>query len=205
MKRFFQKFSLDESVSPRPLSAEFPGNSSAVRFLSKYRGASFNRGLYRLHSGPLQEHWTKVVEAVFPDFEGQIYCFGCDWLGRQFAAKRSDESAILMFDIDTGKALEIPASFEDFHEIELVDYGNDALAERAFDDWIATQDSRLGNSECVGFKIPLHLGGKDEPSNRDRIDMEVYWAIGAQILDKLKPLEHGQRIAALNLTTDNTE
>ena len=38
---------------------------------------------------------------------------------------------------------------------------------------------------CVGYKVPLFLGGKDAISNYEETDMEVYWSISAQIISQI--------------------
>ena len=118
-------------------------------------------------------------------------------MGRQFAINKADQSNILMLDIDTGDVLEIPASFLNFHNIELVVFAEEALAETAFKEWSQHQDIPLKHTDCVGFSVPLHLGGKDNLDNRERIDMSVHWELSAQILDQTKPLPQGNRITAV--------
>lgn len=197
MENFFKKFSLDYPVDPQQLTLDVSNSGSVVQFLCKYAGASFNRGLYRILSSDNIDKWTRIVTAAFPQYKDKIFCFGYDWLGRQFALKHSDTAHVLMFDIDTGEVLEIPVGFNNFHDIELVEYGDDAVAESAFREWTANQEDPLGYSECVSFKIPLHLGGRDTLSNRERIDLQVHWELGAQVLDQLKPLKEGRRISGV--------
>jgi hypothetical protein len=41
----------------------------------------------------------------------------------------------------------------------------------------------LDHNKCVGYKVPLFLGGEDEISNLDELDMEVYWSIIGQLMN----------------------
>ncbi|WP_434798222.1 T6SS immunity protein Tdi1 domain-containing protein [Terrisporobacter vanillatitrophus] len=33
----------------------------------------------------------------------------------------------------------------------------------------------------MGYKVPLFLGGEDDISNLEEIDMEVYWSVTGQL------------------------
>jgi len=199
MTPFLKKFVQDVKVHFEPLTCDLFGREDIVNFISTYGGSSFNKGIYRLHSASEIELWSNVTTAVFPQYENLLRCFGYDWLGRQFAIVDNKDNLVLMLDVDTGEVLEIPVSFDDFHNVELVQYGDDALAETAFNEWVVTQTEVLKSSECVSYEIPLHLGGRDEISNRERIDMAVHWELGAQILDQTKPLREGERVQAIKL------
>jgi hypothetical protein len=50
----------------------------------------------------------------------------------------------------------------DFHEVELVDYANEALAIDFFRDWSARNPQLLplNPNDCVGYQVPLFLGGE---------------------------------------------
>jgi hypothetical protein len=199
MTPFFQKFRQDAEIRFEPFTCDIFGRDDITNFISNHGGSSFNKGIYRLHSAKKVKVWSDITASVFPAYKDVIRCFGYDWLGRQFAVVDGNENLILMLDVDTGDVLEIPVSFDDFHNVELVDYGDDALAENAFDEWIAIKDEPLKPSECVSYETPLHLGGKDELCNRESMDMRVHWELSSQILDQIKPLNEGQRVEAIKL------
>src|SRR2546429_4537168 len=100
--------------------------------MAKYGGATFANGLYRLLRPEVLLHWNEIVSAAFPEYRQRLFCFGYDWLGRQFALdsgrRENGEPLMLMLEPGTGQALEIPANFEQFHDVELVDYSDAALA-----------------------------------------------------------------------------
>jgi hypothetical protein len=84
------------------------------------------------------DKWNDIVTETIPYFKNKIFCFSYDWLGRQFALDftRSLESEpmILMLEPGTGEALEIPSTFLSFHEEELVEYQDAALAFEFFNE-----------------------------------------------------------------------
>ena len=52
----------------------------------------------------------------------------------------------------------------------------------------------LNYNECLGYKIPLFLNGKDVVANHEKLDLEVYWHLSTQIYNKIKNLPDGTRI-----------
>ena len=155
-----------------------------TELLSSSGGATFARGLYRLHRSGDIANRTKNVEAAFPEYQGGVVCFGYDWLGRHFALDtRKDEGQwpILLIEPGTGEAMQIPASFADFHNVELVEYAQDALAEPFFAEWLASGGAPPRPTECIGCKTPLFLGGSDSIENLEVCDMDVYWHLCGQL------------------------
>jgi len=82
-----------------------------------------------------------------------------------------------MFEPGTGEALEIPVPFSRFHDEELVDYTEEALARSFFYQWQRSGGPAPTVSECVGYQRPLFLGGKDTVANLEISDLDVYWTI----------------------------
>lgn len=162
----------------------------------EFAGRSFRAGLYRIHdaySGPKAQ---ALVSFGFPKYEKQVFPFGCDWLGRQFCVdgrRAASEAPVLLFEPGTGEVLEIPASFATFHNDELVHFEDAALASSFFLDWSQGHlpDLPISADECVGYRIPLFLGGKDTVDNLELIDLEAYWSICAQLLRGAKTLPRG--------------
>jgi hypothetical protein len=172
-------------------------------FLSRFGGLSFNDGIYRMHTRESSERWSQIAASVFSELKLDIGCFGYDWLGRQFALdttrKSAKEGMVLMLDVELGQVYSTNRNFIDFHNIELVKKASEFLGESEFREWLNFEKGKpLAWSECVGFQIPLVLGGKDELDNPERCNMEVYWSICAQILDQTEPLPEGTRIERLS-------
>jgi hypothetical protein len=155
-----------------------------IELLGSSGGATFADGLYRLHASGEIESWTKNVEAVFPEYRGAIVCFGYDWLGRNFALDtrgNEDQWQILMLEPGAGEAMQIPASFADFHNAELVEYAADALSAPFFREWLDSGGAKPRPAECVAYKTPLFLSGADTVENLELSDMDVYWHLCGEL------------------------
>lgn len=169
------------------LPDSLPDDLSVVQ--SALGGASVKGGLFRWFDARAAQQWEAFVHEAFPGLSGRVQPFGADWLGRQFAldATRRDANGtpqVLLLDVGAGEVLEVPTSLRGFHEEELVEYHDAALASTFYDEWrLASQDSEpLSLSECVGYEVPLFLGGQDASHNLRRTDAEVHWTLTGQLL-----------------------
>ena len=151
--------------------------TSIREFFDSMNGLSFLNGMYRLFKTDDIDKWNTIVEQSFPRYKGRFDVFGYDWLGRVFALNKESKT-VLLFEPGTGEVLDIPASFEDFHNVEIVDYHDDSLASNFFENWYSSCNNyKLKLNECAGYKIPLFLNGDDIVDNLEISDMEVYWEI----------------------------
>lgn len=161
-------------------------------------------GAYRLHRPEDVERYTCLATAAFPAFRARISCFGADWLGRQFALDQgrviAGEPQVLMLEPGTGEALEIPISKVAFHEEELAQYADAAVAESFYQKWLGAGGEPPRYHQCVGYNVPLFLGGTDEVSNLQVMDLEVYWTISAQLLEKVRDLPVGTPVARVTIS-----
>jgi len=150
-------------------------------FLAKYQGENFGEGLYRVFQSEEINKWKQIITEAYPEFKDSFEPFAYDWLGRCFAidTRKTKENLnqILMFEIGTADVLEIPCSLEQFHNEEIPVYGDSCLAITFYNDWKKKSNDILENNKCVGYKIPLFLGGEDVVENLELSDMEVYWFI----------------------------
>jgi hypothetical protein len=172
--------------APRALDPNLPEEVRTV--LAAMGGVSLDDGLYRCHPPEAVGRMTGVCVAYFPEFAGRVVCFGADWLGRQFAGDAArvgpgGERLVLLLDPGAGEALEVPATVTGCHEDGLVEYAEPALAQSFYQTWRAASgdDRQLSADECVGYRIPLFLGGQDDVDNLERTDLDVYWALSAQL------------------------
>jgi hypothetical protein len=186
---FLTSFPPDRSVPRNPptdwlATAEMLA-AGVEDLLTSFGGCSFRNGMYRLHTPALGRHWSAIVGEAFPKYRSKVYCFGYDWLGRQFVldADRIEDgqAQILLCDVGFNEALQIPTSFMQFHNEELPEYSNEALAEPFYLGWLANGGEAPSMSQCVGYRIPPTLGGKDDIQNLELADMEVYWGLLSQI------------------------
>jgi len=91
-----------------------------------------------------------------------------------------------MFEPGTGEALAIPCNLETFHDEELVEYGDAALASEFQERWLANDGAAPQYGQCIGYKKPLFLGGADELGNLEMFDVDVYWHLMAQLISKVR-------------------
>lgn len=203
-ERFKEKFPADFAPQPHAASVSVAVHEPYLKELfTQFGGGSFGSGLYRVMSAETAASWEALVSSAFPSFAGNIACFGFDWLGRIFAldSKRSELGlpGVVMLEPGTGQALEIPCNVHNFHENELIDYREEALAASFYAKWISVGGVVPTLSECIGYKKPLFLGGKDVIENLERSDMEVYWSIASQLIAKTRGLPAGTRIGSTHI------
>lgn len=162
-------------------------------------GCSFNQGLYRVIRAADEAVWNARVAVAFPDFADRITCFGFDWLGRVFALDseriESDQAGVVMFELGTGETLEVPCSIASFHDEELIEYGDAALAIDFHRKWINNGGAAPNYNECVGYKEPLFLGGVDDLCNLELIDIDIYWHLMGQLVANAKGLPPGTPVS----------
>jgi len=165
------------------------------KLFSEFGGGSFNGGLYRVTRVSDLDTWASRIGDAFPEFKGRVTCFGYDWLGRAFAVdeKRLEggKPGVVMFEPGTGQALKIPANIETFHDDELVNFGEAALAVDFYQRWQKVAHTQLQYDQCAGYKRPLFLGGVDDVGNLEPSDIDVYWHISGQLILKAKGLPAG--------------
>lgn len=156
-------------------------------FAREFAGVTFRGGLYRVHDDQTGPQSLSLVADAFPEFAQRVCPFGYDWLGRQFAVDsgRIDggQPMVLLLEPGTGEALEIPVPFSAFHDDELVDHPDAALASDFFAAWSGSNSDALPllRNQCVGYRVPLFLGGKDTTENLEVSDMDVYWTLCGQL------------------------
>lgn len=156
-------------------------------FIIQLGGKIFGNGLFNSFSKDNVKKWTEIVSEAYPDFKNIFKIFGYDWLGRCFGIdlRRNTYGNILMFEIGTGDVLEIPCSFEIFLNEEIPLYTDACLAQSFFNEWMKCSDKTIVYGRCVGYKIPLFLGGEDSVNNLEDSDMEVYWNVITQIKNRV--------------------
>ena len=207
----FNRFLTDYSARAETRSSQHGAlplglkSSGYEELMSHYAGSSFLGGVYRLHSKSSQSKLNELIESAFPDYVGRVFVFGYDWLGRQFSLDfgrvEGGEPQVLMYEPGTGQVLEVPCGFSEFHNIELVEYSEEALAAEAFGEWLTVGPNfnSLSMSDCVGYSVPLFLGGEDDVSNMELLNLEAYWHICGQLITGTRKLSPGTRISQLSI------
>jgi len=184
---FLGRFTETSRESNVELNSAYP---ELRELFGEVAGATFDEGLYRVHDGASSDAITALVKEAFPEVTERVgACFGYDWVGRQFGLDlsrqdRNKRFMVFMHEPGTGAVRPLPATLATFHEEILIEKPEAALAVAFFKDWTAQTLRRylpLGRTQCVGYKIPLFLNGKDEISNLEVSDLEVYWSICGQL------------------------
>ncbi len=156
-------------------------------FISVLGGKMFGDGLFCSFSQSNINKWIEIVTRAYPDFTQKFKLFGYDWLGRCLGVDLRDETFgnVLKFEIGTNDVLEIPCKLENFLNEEIPLYSDACLAESFFHNWLNHSQEKLEYGRCVGYKVPLFLGGNDDVDNLENNDMEVYWDILTQVKNSL--------------------
>lgn len=172
-----------------------PGVPGLRELFAAFGGSSFRNGLYRVIAPADLDEWNERVCLAFPQFEGRITCFGFDWLGSTFAIDagriEDGQKGVVMFEPGTGEALEIPANLSTFHNSGLLEFGEAALAISFYEKWRASGGAAPRFDQCIGYRIPLFLGGSDGAENLELSDLDVYWHITGQLIQKTRGLPQG--------------
>ena len=168
--------------------------------LSDCGGVTFDNGLYHIHTFQESAKWTKLLYAYFPAYDNEIMSFGHDWLGRVYCVPMGSTDCVYMFD---------PAVLVD-HRFEegLSSFLNGTLASSK-EEFLGLDSFRLVQADlgvksiapdqCVGFRTPLFLNGKEDMSNCEVSDMEVYWEMNHQLYQQVRDLPEGTRIDKVTL------
>jgi len=200
----FEKF-LSNYVSDSPvdyndvkLCAEANG---ALKMLS---GKTFDNGIYRILTDSQKREIDAQIELAFPEFSGRISSFAADWLGRIFAedSQRFENGGkgIVMFEPGTAQALEIPCDIELFHDDELINYREEALASSFYEEWLKSGGVAPNSLECIGYDVPLYLNGADGIGNLRLSNLEVYWHLSSQLIRRAKGLPAGTAIGNIDIS-----
>ena len=188
-ERFARRFAISEEPAVRQAwnESRLVAADGYGEFAERWAGCTFERGLYRIHDASSGPRGLALIEECFPAYRSRATPFGFDWLGRQMALDseraESGEPLVLLFEPGSGEVFQVPATLRGFHDDELIDNTDAALLDVMFEDWSMLNESELplSHDQCVGYKVPLFLGGRDEVHNLEVTDMAVYWSLSAQI------------------------
>ena len=176
-------------------------NVPVSSLLKMYEGSTFNEGMFKIHTLGSSFFWTEIVTTFFNQYKNSCYCFGFDWMGRQFAYHDKDgKTKILMFDCSTAEVFEIEQTIDVFFDEDLVDYINETLDTETF--YAFKELNKIKNlsfKNCISYITPLFLGGEDNLQNLEVIDMEVNWEVNYQVYCKIKDLPDQTLIKSISL------
>ncbi len=158
-----------------------------------YSKESFGNGLFRVVDSNNLEYFKGLVQSCFPELADDIRVIGFDWLGRIFISSESNDITTYMCDAGSHEILEIPLGIKDFLNHEIPEYPDELFALEFYKKYISQVGITPSYNQCIGYKVPLFLGGLDDLSNIEQVDLDVFWTIMAQLwqtqLDNKKALE----------------
>jgi len=200
LDRFKNKFKLDLDVSlGQKIEIQHYFPSELIDIFEEYGGCSIENGLYRFHTFKSSEEWALIITEYFEKYKKLIYPFGFDWMGRQFCFCPYND-LIYMFDPATGGDYELKQHPFLLHDDDFVNDTEDMLSANLFAKVLKyNKMSSIPFNECLGYKLPLFLGGKDEIENYELQDMEVYWHIDSQLYKQAKELPPGTKIENIRI------
>ena len=195
--RFEKAFQITGKEAKTPEGAH--ASTEIDELFETYGGFEFENGLYRIHSMAKLKDWYARLRSAFPKESHRVTPFGQDWQGNQFGWRGGENPAVLLFQIVNGEVYEIASSLQVAHEEEFVEHAQEALSIDQWREWRANGGASPAASQCVGYRIPLFLGGKDQLANLEICDIGVYWEITAQLLDQTRGLPPGTPIRGVKL------
>jgi hypothetical protein len=205
LQPFLSKFRLTEDIGnglPDQVIQDIV-DSEFTECINELGGKTFEYGLYRVFRGDQLAAATGSMAKAFPELAKRLVVFGYDWLGRHFAidqGRRKDgRPLVLLLEPGAGEAQQIPVPITEFHNEELVNYANEALAAKFYESWRALDNAPIQADKCVGYKVPLFLKGKDDIQNLELVDLDVYVEICGQLRNKVRELPAGTTIRSINI------
>jgi T6SS immunity protein Tdi1, C-terminal len=205
LRRFLRHYRVthDAGQAEIPPLVQKVVDRDSVSCMHALNGKTFNHGIYRVYRADEIEARTDSILRLFTPLKGRICAFAADWLGRQFVIDFTEQvgGKPTIVCLEPG----VPDSFCTdlpvlaFHNEALVDKADAALAMSFHRQWRKQHSEDLSPTQCVGYRIPLFLGGKDDVDNLEVIDMSLYVELCAQLWHKTKHLPDGMSIGEISI------
>ena len=199
----FYKIDINENYGKKEKLSSIMKNVKGFKELFlNLQGRIFGKGEYRFYYFSEIDNWNKIIISLYPKFKNKLECFASDWLGRQFVIYKENfkTEKILMLDPASGDIFEIANDFVEFHENILLNNYDDCVAYNFFQEWLDSSVEEISRNQCVGYKKPLFLGGKEDIGNLEIVDMEVYWYLNIQLFEKTKIMKKGSKINKIEIS-----
>ena len=186
--KFFGVYKLTKSLAGDPPLVRDP---MAIKGIGKLKVGTYNDGIYTIVSREEAEKLLPLVESVFPHIKGQIDIIAVDWMARVFAVDASAKDAsglstVSCYDLAAPSSFFTDSNFDEFHEQVAVDQQYALFNINQYEDWIKGNAPPSDGVSCVGYKIPLFLGGEDALENQELSDRSVYLHILAEMHRSMK-------------------
>lgn len=169
-------------------------------FIDSLGGRSFGDGVFRVFERGDLERWHRVVSGCFTKLRGEFNLIGYDWMGRCFAVDQRDgdgKELVVLLEIATLDMYYIGKDVAVFLNEVMPNQSEACLEVGRYREWLEGH-APVGRMECVGYKVPLFLGGEDSLENMEVSDMEVYWDMTDQLWEAVKDLPEGTKIGNIS-------
>lgn len=168
--------------------------------------AVYLNGLYTIIDRTEAAMLTGLAESVFPTAAGKITVYAVDWMGRLFATTTgtgyldsTGAATITCFDLAEPSAFATDTNFDDFHNLTAIDMIADLFNLEQFTQWTAVNAPPNDGTSCIGYKIPLFLGGQDALENMAKTDRSVYLHILSELWAAASKVPSGSRVQQIDL------
>jgi hypothetical protein len=175
-----------------------------VEFLTRSVYPSYERGVLRLFlpggrpdigSANALDGWIRD----WPDAVG-LWAFAYDWLGRVFLADPAGvwtEAGGVVRLVPGSGDIEVPddpaLTVDRFLFDILPSEWRDWLSADYFDDWRRSGHG-LDPTQCIGYRVPLLLGGEDDLPNLEAVNLLTYLSVSGQVVAQVGGLPDGTAI-----------
>lgn len=171
-------------------------------FREAHSEVSFGEGLLRFvgsrgHGLPSDE-WNgpDSWRRLWPN-RNNLSVFAYDWMGRQFAFDRNrrpkGEPLVSLLDPADLKVMNSDFTFDAFLGWLAGPDGDGALSKKLYAAWRQRGGAAPTYKQCLSFKQPLVLGGKQVPENLELCDMDVHLHVLQQVNAKIAQLRAAKR------------
>jgi T6SS immunity protein Tdi1, C-terminal len=198
MKAFDATYSrVNENVGAFVAAEGF--DAKLQELINEYGGTSYDGGVYRIFNSQDAKRWTQTLRRFFPSESDSVEAFGRDWQGNVFGLRcRLGSRGVLLFQPGTGDVFEVADSIESFHNEELTQHAEEALSQSLWQAWRSNFPAPT-IAQCVGYKMPIFLGGDVAVENLVIADLDVYWDVTGQLLEQVRELPEGTPIKGVKL------
>ncbi|GAX57814.1 T6SS immunity protein Tdi1 domain-containing protein [Streptomyces olivochromogenes] len=190
-ENFLTTYPADENSEAEPISNSPLIGLDGFRELAELgAGKGFGEGIIRIHSQEESDRAVHFIADEFPEYRGAVVPVAKDWLGRQYAVPIDSSSPrtdmVLLMEPGSGEAFEIDCGLIELFDQKMVSDPLTFLAADLFSEWQLEHPEPIQAGKCVGFKVPLFLGGGGTVKNLELTDESVYWNLFGQLRKQVK-------------------
>lgn len=205
LKAFTTHYPSDHDSAQSPaIEIVLPRKIELLReFYENIGSGSFSAGLLRFFRPSRLEalsSWKRISSArEAADLYLRLIPFSSTWHGDLFCFDLSTpperEPTIRMLEPGTGKLLKTANTFEEFICHTLIEKREAALVESFYKQWLVIGGKVPSFSQCVGYRLPLFLNGRDTVDNLEIVNQPVYIDICGSLFSQTATLPIGTSIA----------